>query len=124
MHKINKILVLILYKEFPCSFEEKAKYAPPQKKISKNKSVSLVAQIRKNLPAISKGYPSSIPGLGISWRREWLSIPLFFPGESHGPRGLASYSAWGCKKSDMTKNLITHTQSAWISRERRYTNGQ
>lgn len=28
MHKINKILVLIVYKEFPCSFEEKANYSP------------------------------------------------------------------------------------------------
>ena len=33
------------------------------------------------------------PGLGrVPWRREWLPIPVFLPGESHGQRGLAGYS--------------------------------
>ena len=30
------------------------------------------------------------------------------PGESHGWRGLEGYGLWGCKESDMTKQL-THT---------------
>ena len=50
MHKINKILVLIVYKEFPRGFEEKAKYP----EISNNKSISLVPQTRKNLPAMQE----------------------------------------------------------------------
>ena len=30
----------------------------------------------------------------IPWRREWLSTPLFLPGESHGQRSLVGYSPW------------------------------
>ena len=35
----------------------------------------------------------------IPWRRVWQPTPVFFPGESHGLRGLEGYSPWGCKKS-------------------------
>ena len=31
----------------------------------------------------------------IPWRREWLPIPVFLPGEFHGQRSLAGYSPWG-----------------------------
>ena len=31
----------------------------------------------------------------IPWRRKWLSMPVFLPGESHGQRSLAGYSPWG-----------------------------
>ena len=55
----------------------------------------------KNLPAnagdaIDSG---SIPGLGKS------------PGggNGNGQRSLAGYSLWGCKESDMTLQLDTHT---------------
>ena len=43
----------------------------------------------------------------IPRRREWLPTPVFFPGEFHGQRSLASYSPWDCKDSDMTE-WITH----------------
>ena len=43
------------------------------------------------------------------WRRKWQPTPVFLPGESHGWRGLVGYSPWGCKESDMTKQ-VTHTQ--------------
>ena len=36
----------------------------------------------------------------ISWRRERLPTPVFWPGEFHGP-----YSPWGCKELDTTKRL-------------------
>ena len=36
----------------------------------------------------------------IPWRRDWLPIPIFLPGESHGQRSLAGYSSWGRKESD------------------------
>ena len=41
------------------------------------------------------------------WRRAWQPTPVFFPGESHGQRSLASYSPWGSKKSDKTERLST-----------------
>ena len=44
----------------------------------------------------------SVPGLG-PWRREWLPIPVFLPGEFHGQRSLGGYSPWGCKESDTTE---------------------
>ena len=42
----------------------------------------------------------------IHWRREWLSTPVFLPGECYGQRSLAGYSLWGCKESDTTEWLI------------------
>ena len=30
----------------------------------------------------------------IPWRREWLSTPVFLPGEFHAQRSLAGYSPW------------------------------
>ena len=36
---------------------------------------------------------------------EWLTIPVFLPGKSHGQRSLVGYTPWGCKKSDMTERL-------------------
>ena len=36
----------------------------------------------------------------IPWRRAWQPAPVFLPGESHGQRGLVSYSQ-GHKESDM-----------------------
>jgi len=34
----------------------------------------------------------------ISWKREWLSTPVFLPGEFYGQRSLVGYSPWGCKE--------------------------
>ena len=34
-----------------------------------------------------------------------VPAPVFFPGESHGQRGLAGYSPRGRKESDTTKRL-------------------
>ena len=36
----------------------------------------------------------------IPWRREWLSTPVFWPGEFQG-----LYSPWDHKESDMTEQL-------------------
>ena len=44
-----------------------------------------------------------IPGWGRS-SGEGNGNPLQ-PGKSHGRRSLVGYSAWGCKKSDMTERL-------------------
>ena len=59
----------------------------------------------KNLPQCSR--PRFNPWVGkIPWRREWLPTPVFLPGEFHGQRSLESYSPWGRRESDTTKELI------------------
>ena len=50
----------------------------------------------------------------IPSRRPWQPTPVFLPEESHGQRGLVSYSLWGCKESDTTKQL-THTQCVYVN---------
>ena len=47
----------------------------------------------------SAGDPGSISLGKFPWRREWLSTPLFVPGEFHGQRSLAGYSPWGHKEA-------------------------
>ena len=43
--------------------------------------------------------PGFDPWMGkIPWRREWLPIPVFLPGQ----RSLVGYSPWGSKELDMT----------------------
>ena len=62
----------------------------------------MVAQIVRKLPAMQETRFN--PWVGkITWRREWLPIPVFLPGEFQGQRSLAGYSLWGCKESDMTE---------------------
>ena len=39
----------------------------------------------------------------IPWRREWLPIPPFLPGEVHGQRSLVVCSPQGHKESDTTE---------------------
>ena len=43
-----------------------------------------------------------VPSLGreIPWRWAWQPSLVFLPGESHGQRGLVSYSLQGDKESD------------------------
>ena len=70
----------------------------------------LVAQMRKNRPAMQRpGYSPYIEK--IPWRREWLPIPVFLPGEFCGQKRLAGYSPWGCKESghNWASNTITFT---------------
>ena len=45
----------------------------------------------------------------ISWRRERLPTPVFWPGEFHG-----LYSQWGRKESDTTEWLSLHMQKVYI----------
>ena len=56
---------------------------------------SLVAQLVKNLPTVQETWVGE-----ISWRRERLSTPVFWPREFH-----RLYSPWGRKKSAMTEWL-------------------
>ena len=57
------------------------------------------------------GKPRFDPWVGkIPWRWKWHPPTLFFPGEFHGQRSLASYSPWDHKELDMTEQL-SFTQS-------------
>ena len=57
---------------------------------------SLVAQLVKNLPAKWETWFDPW-ATEISWKRERLPTPVFWPGEFH-----ELYSLWGCKESDTT----------------------
>ena len=50
----------------------------------------------------------------IPWRRKWQPTPVFLPGESHGQRSLAGYSAWGHKQSGRD---LAHTQGCKVGME-------
>ena len=45
----------------------------------------------------------------ILWRRKWQPTPVFLPGESYGQRSLVGCSSWGCKESNRTEQVSTHT---------------
>ena len=54
-------------------------------------TLSLVTQTVKNLPAMwETGFNPWVRK--IPWRRDWLSTPVFLPGEFHGERNLMGYS--------------------------------
>ena len=57
-------------------------------------SAFLVNQIIKNPPAMCETQVQPLGGKH-PWRREWLSTPVFMPGESHGQKSLVGYSPWG-----------------------------
>ena len=37
--------------------------------------------------------------------KEWLPMPVFLPGKSHGQRSLVGYSPWGHKEAGTTERL-------------------
>ena len=45
---------------------------------------------------------------------EWQPTTVFLLGKFHRQRNLQSYSSWGGKKLDMTKQLNTHTQTSML----------
>ena len=69
----------------------------------------LMAQTIKNLPAMQETWVQSRVGK-IRWRREWQPTPVFFPGEFHGQRSLASYSqSAGLQRGGRLSNQHFHT---------------
>ena len=66
----------------------------------------------KSLSAMQETGVQSL-GWEISWRRDWLPTPVLLPAEFHGKRRLVSYSPWGYKESDITKQL-THMHSVYV----------
>ena len=65
-----------------------------------------MAQTVKNQPAMKETDVRSQVGK-ICWRKEWLPIPVFSPGEPHGQRSLVGHSPWGHKKLDMIEHTCT-----------------
>ena len=63
-----------------------------------------MAQTVNNPPTMQETQVRSLDW-NIPWRREWLPIPVFLPGEFHGQRNLVGYSPWGRKESDTTERL-------------------
>ena len=62
----------------------------------------------KNPPAMQgPGFHSWVRK--IPWRKQWLPILTFLPGEFHGQMSLAGSSPWGHKQSDTTEWLSDHT---------------
>ena len=61
---------------------------------------TLVAQLVKNPPAVWETWVGK-----ISWRREGLPTPVFWPGKSHG-----LYSPWDFKELDTTEWLSLHNR--------------
>ena len=48
----------------------------------------------KNLPEMQDLPAVQIPGLRrVSWKREWLSTPVFLPGKPHGERSLKGHES-------------------------------
>ena len=63
-------------------------------------TVSLVAQMVKNLSAIQETQIGKIPQ-----RTGWQPTQVFLPEESHGQRSLVGYSPLRRKESDTTEQL-------------------
>ena len=75
----------------------------------------------RNLPAIWETGVQSLVRK-IPWRREWLSSPVFLPGELHGQRSLESYSPWGHRvRHDWATDIHTRTPYAGRQRTRNWT---
>ena len=70
-----------------------------------NKKLKVDSAVCFNKPSsLQCRRPRFDPWVGkIPWRREWLPTLVFLPGECHGQRSLAGYSAWDCKDSDTTE---------------------
>ena len=79
---------------------------------------SLVAQMVKNMPAMSETWVWSWVGQ-IPWRRAWQTTPVFLPGESpwtEDPNGLQSMGLQRVRHPWVTKNSTTvgKINSQWV----------
>ena len=59
----------------------------------------------------SMGSQKSWTQLVISWRRERIPSPVFWPGEFHGQRILAGYSPWDPKEWDILEFSLSQFQA-------------
>ena len=71
--------------------------------------------LKKSLGKESARRPGFDSWVGkIPWRRKWQPTPEFLHRISHGQRGLAGYSPWGHKQSDVTERLSTRGQNVML----------
>ena len=69
--------------------------------------------------ACNAGQPGFDPWVRkIPWRKTWQPTPVL-PGESHGQRSLGGYSLQGCKESETTERLSTHSQISSCFKEKK-----
>ena len=78
-----------------------------------------------NLPAMRETQVQSLCRKKENpWRRKCQPTPAFLPLEPHEQRSPAGYSLWGCKESDLTKQLtlslftftcVGHLECRWCS---------
>ena len=64
----------------------------------------------KNLPAVQETQVQSLSQEG-PLREKMAPHSSILAGESHGQRGLAGCSPWGCKEAGMTEHPSTHISS-------------
>ena len=77
--------------------------------------------VRTRAPSSGAAEDTSFdPWVGkIPWKGKWHPTPVFLPGASHGQRGLAGCSPWGCKESNMTEHAhVMFTERIGILLER------
>ena len=66
------------------------------------KLLPLLYEKKDYLPAMEKTHVQSLDQEDLL-RREWLTTPVFLPGESHGQRSLVGYCLCGHKELDTTE---------------------
>ena len=67
----------------------------------------------KNAPAMQETQVQSL-GQEDPLEKEWLTTPVFLPGEFHGQRSLAGYDPWSLKELDTIERLSTAQHVSWI----------
>ena len=68
-------------------------------------SLTLIAQMVKNLPAILETRVQSL-GRNILWKGKQHPTPELLPGIFSGQGSLVRYNPWNCKEVDMTQQLL------------------
>ena len=77
-----------------------------------NHQASLVAQLKKNLPAMQETQVQSL-GWEDLLEKKMATHSTILPGKFHTQRSLVCCSPWGCKELDRTERQNTFTFISW-----------